>query len=82
VARTAGVGARPDCYPECLWAKVIQGGAPCALLWSAGLCLSVVPSFDGVMDVIAASDPMMRGGPPQGKLMPSLLPDLAPLVHG
>ena len=65
------VGGRLDHSPEHLGAEAIHGGALTPSPRSAGLCLSVAPSLDSVMDIM-----VVRRGTPRGKLLPSLLPRL------
>ena len=71
-----GVGGRPDHCPERQGAKVIQGEAPALSLRCIGLCLSVAPILDGVMDVMVITDLVVHGGTPRGKVAPLLLPRL------
>ena len=43
------------------------------LLRGAGLCLGVVSSLDGVMDITVIADLVARQGMPMRKVVPSLL---------
>jgi hypothetical protein len=71
--KTPKVGSPSNRCPEHQGAKVIRGSTLAPLLRGMGLHLSMVPSFDGVTNIVIVTDPMMRGGTPRRKVTPSLL---------
>jgi hypothetical protein len=79
-SESPGVGGRPDRCPERLGAEVIRGGAPAPPLRSVGLCLSMVPSLNGVTNIAVITDSVVHGGTLRGKLTPLLL--LGPSAPG
>jgi hypothetical protein len=74
-----GVGAHPDRCPEHHGAKVIQDRAPAPSLRGTGLCLSVAPSLDDVIDVMVIANLVPHRGTLRRKVMPLLLPRLGTL---
>ena len=68
---TPRVGGRPDCCLERQGGEVIQDGAPAPSLRGTGLCLSMAPGLDGVMNVTVVVDLVACGGTLRRKVAPS-----------
>jgi hypothetical protein len=74
-----GVGGHLDRYPKHRGTEVIRGGAPIPSLRGIGLCLSVAPGLDGVLDGMVIANLVAHGGTTRRKVAPSLLPRLGAL---
>jgi hypothetical protein len=70
----------PGSLPQTLQGRSDLGWYPRPSLRGMGLCLSVVPSFDGVTDIAVVADPVAHGGTPGRKVTLRSCRGLAPRV--